>query len=329
MKRLCLLLFVVFLALLAVGCDLKSKSPARLQVKENHWSFGSVIVGDKLNHVFTLKNIGGKTLHIKGIEADCACTAAAPSKMTLRQGETTHLKVSLDTTDREGKLIKQVAIFSDDPVSPISSVTVEADIFPLFTVTPKYIHFGSIGEKAITVSSQREINLQIEQIASSTPRLSAVLSETTFKGNDVLQTVQVNVNGDIPIKPLDVTETVTIHTNLQNQREIQIPVRIHLGQQVTSQPAKLFFGVVKQGEEKIRQTTLSIPMQSGLQIERVQCQHPFLVPTVTRLAPGRYELNAELSSTAPIGRFQDEIKVYTTHPDVFLSIEAQGFIIKR
>lgn len=329
MKRLCLSLFVVFLSLLMVGCDLKSKSPARLQVKENHWSFGSVIVGDKLNHVFTLKNIGGKTLHIKGFEADCACTAAAPSKTTLHPDETTHLKVSLDTTDREGKLIKQVAIFSDDPVSPTTSVTVEADIFPLFTVTPKYIHFGSIAKKTVTVSSRREINLQIEQIESSTPRLSAVLSKTMAEGSDVLQTVQVNVNGDIPIKPLDVTETVTIHTNLQNHKEIQIPVRIHLGQQVTIQPAKLFFGVVKQGAEKIRQATLSIPMQPGLQIERVQCQQPFLVPTVTQLAPGRYELNAKLSSTAPIGRFRDEIKVYTTNSDIFLSVEAQGFIIKR
>ena len=329
MKRLCLSLFVVFLSLLTVGCDLKSKSPARLQVKENHWNFGSVIVGDKLNHVFTLKNIGGKTLHIKGIEADCACTAAVPSKMTLRPGETTHLKVSLDTTDRGGKLIKQVVLFSDDPVSPTTSVTIEADILPLFTVIPKYIHFGSIGEKAITVSARRELNLQIEQIESSTSRLSAVLSKTTIEGNDVLHTVHVNVNGDMPIKLLNITETVTIHTNLQNHRKIQIPVRIHLGQQVTIQPSKLFFGIVKQGAEKVRQATLSIPMQPGLKIKRVQCAHPFLVPTVTRLAPGRYELNTKLSSTAPIGRFRDEIKIYTTHPDAFLSVEAQGFIIKR
>ena len=92
--------------------------------------------------------------------------------------------------------------------------------------------------------------------------------------------------------------------------------------------AKLYFGVVKQGEEKVHKATLSIPMQPELQIETIKCQQPFLVPKVTRLTPDRYQLITKLQSTARVGRFQDEIKVYTTNPDIFFSVEVQGFITR-
>jgi len=80
MKGVCLslgvALFIWSFSWIGTSCNPKEKSPARLHIGEKHWNFGSVIVGDKPNHVFTLKNVGDEVLHIQDIETDCACTVA-------------------------------------------------------------------------------------------------------------------------------------------------------------------------------------------------------------------------------------------------------------
>ncbi len=318
-------LFVFFIVIM-MSCRPQGKSDPRLYIEDSTWDFGAVIDGDTPSHVFKLKNRGGKTLHIERIEAECACTATAPSTNELLPGATSELKASLDTQDRQGELVKRVEIYSNDPASPVTTITLKAFIYPVFTIAPEYLHFGSNGSRSVVISSHPEIGLQIRELETSASYISAHSSSTTIENGNVLHTLLVNVDAEASAKSLDVTENLIIRTNIKNHNEIKIPIRVHLGQIVTIQPTKLFFGVVPRGEEKLRTTMLSVPTGMDFHIEKVECEYKFLMPTLTQLDSDTYHVHVKLSSNAPVGLFRDTLNVYTTVPSTSLSVEVRGIV---
>jgi len=57
-----------------------------------------------------LTNSGTGTLEITGVSADCSCTAATPEKRTLAPGESTVLKISVETRAYQGLLHRNVRV---------------------------------------------------------------------------------------------------------------------------------------------------------------------------------------------------------------------------
>lgn len=104
-----------------------NEGPKAYFEKTQH-DFGLVDEGVVLPVIFTVKNNGKKDLEIKDIKTSCGCTAANPDKKLLKPGETTKIKVELDTSNRMGKMRREVSVFTNDEENPRQILTLYAEI---------------------------------------------------------------------------------------------------------------------------------------------------------------------------------------------------------
>lgn len=86
---------------------------AEIQFDSEIHDFGIANKGTKLNHSFNLTNTGNDTLIIRDIETECGCTEVILTKRVLLPGETTTLKVTLDTATLNGLSVRKIIIYSN------------------------------------------------------------------------------------------------------------------------------------------------------------------------------------------------------------------------
>lgn len=107
---------------------LKTPAGPSLQVTETQHNFGKIPEGEVVDHVFSFVNKGDKKLTIKDVKTSCGCTAALLSKKELGPGEKGELKVELNTSNRSGKMTRNITIISDDPKEPEKHLTIFAEV---------------------------------------------------------------------------------------------------------------------------------------------------------------------------------------------------------
>ena len=133
MKRLVVaLITVVSIALSAMVAQSYQTESNRKQVKgpgievtpEDH-DFGRVQQNAKLEKEFEIHNIGTEELTIGRISTSCGCTAALTSEKFVKPGESTTLKVTMETRNYKGEIQRTVSIASNATNSKITQIKVK------------------------------------------------------------------------------------------------------------------------------------------------------------------------------------------------------------
>ncbi len=106
----------------------KKVSQPKLEFSKTVHDFGNVEEGKIVEAAFEFKNTGKGILEITDVKTSCGCTAAIPKKRKLSPGESSELKVELDTTNRIGAMSRLVTIKSNDPDTPEMYLTVRAEV---------------------------------------------------------------------------------------------------------------------------------------------------------------------------------------------------------
>ncbi len=104
-----------------------AKGP-QLTFEETSHDFGKVKEGKILNYTFKFVNKGKSTLEIKDVRTSCGCTAALVSSKKIEPGNEGTLRVELDTSNRSGKMTRNITITSNDPDEPNKTLTVSAEV---------------------------------------------------------------------------------------------------------------------------------------------------------------------------------------------------------
>jgi hypothetical protein len=130
-RRRRVVLWLVAAALLAAGAASgraeEPKTP-RIRVEPETFDFGKALPAKTLRKEFTLSNFGDAALVIENVSTTCGCTAALASDTKLVPGSSTVLRVTLETRSYSGKLERQVLVRSNDPKTPLLTVTVSATV---------------------------------------------------------------------------------------------------------------------------------------------------------------------------------------------------------
>ncbi len=88
--------------------------------------FGRLTQGQKVHHEFVITNTGNKDLLIEQVVAKCGCSIVAFPKEPIAPGTTAKIKVTLDTSQLEGKQVKSVTVVANSfPRSKRLVVTAE------------------------------------------------------------------------------------------------------------------------------------------------------------------------------------------------------------
>ena len=101
------------------------KGPGIEMTPESH-DFGRVPQNEKLEKEFEILNIGTEELTIGRISTSCGCTAALTSEKFVKPGESTTLKVTLETRMYKGAIERTVSVASNAANSKITQIKVKA-----------------------------------------------------------------------------------------------------------------------------------------------------------------------------------------------------------
>ncbi|UCF10052.1 MAG: DUF1573 domain-containing protein [Candidatus Bipolaricaulota bacterium] len=116
------LLLVTAIAVLAAGAP-------RLQVDATTFDFGTVVRGYRYTHTFIVANVGSNTLTISSVQPLCSCTTASIASTTLAPGQSTELRITLDTsTLHTGLTTKNIVVRSDDATSRSTYLQIMATV---------------------------------------------------------------------------------------------------------------------------------------------------------------------------------------------------------
>ncbi|MBI5874653.1 MAG: DUF1573 domain-containing protein [Deltaproteobacteria bacterium] len=120
---------LLFIIIAAAPAFCEDGSP-RLVLPKTVIDLGFSFQGEKtkLMGEFIIRNDGTAPLNIKEIRPSCGCTVVEPESKVVHPGSETTVTVSVDTSDKLGKLKKSVFIKTDDPGMPDAKVDVLIEV---------------------------------------------------------------------------------------------------------------------------------------------------------------------------------------------------------
>ena len=197
-----------------------------ISVEKPVYDFGTVTQGQKVDHVFTLKNRGDEPLAIKEIRSSCGCTAASLSARTIPPGKTGEVKVTFDSTNFAGQVTKTVYLDSNDPRNPSAMLSMQGNISEIIAANPRTLNLGSLKagsmkEVVVAVENKGSKPFVVTAVTSSMAAIAGVIRDGKVNPRT---TATIAVSVIVPREGRFLSGYLTIHTDSPLKRELVVPV---------------------------------------------------------------------------------------------------------
>ncbi|MBI5656475.1 MAG: DUF1573 domain-containing protein [Geobacter sp.] len=198
----------------------------QIVVEQPLYNFGTLVQGKKLDHTFVIKNIGDAPLKINHIRPACGCTAANASVPVMLPGKTSEIKISFNSANFYGTVTKTVAVETNDPKTPTSTLTLTGTITEEVAVLPKQLNLGQVRAnqpKTITISVENRGSkpLKLVSLRSPMPQVSLRSDKTSLRSGESA-TVTVTVTPRQEDRML--SGYLSITTDSTSKPEVMIPI---------------------------------------------------------------------------------------------------------
>lgn len=95
-----------------------------VEFAESEFDFGTVEMGEKVEHIYKFKNTGDEPLTISNAKGSCGCTVPQWPKEPIAPGEEGEILVSFDTKNKPNKQTKTVTITANtEPAQTFLKIT--------------------------------------------------------------------------------------------------------------------------------------------------------------------------------------------------------------
>jgi uncharacterized cupredoxin-like copper-binding protein len=197
----------------------------KIVAQNNEHDFGEVQEGTSVTHNFIVSNSGGDVLKISNVRASCGCTAASPEKKELAPGESTTIKVSFNSSGREGHQEKYVYVNSNDPKTPELKLKFTCDVIkndknvsqltPQIKFASDQHDFGKVKEGKIVdyvfdFKNEGKSTLEIKDIKTSCGCTAALVSKKKIEPG---QQGTLRVELDTKNRTGRMSRTISVRTN--------------------------------------------------------------------------------------------------------------------
>ena len=188
--------------------------------------FGTVTQGEKVDHLFTVKNKGDQPLTINQIRSSCGCTAATISAKTIPPGSSGEVRVTFDSSNFTDQVTKTIQLDSNDPRNPSAVLTMQGKILEIIAVAPRNLNLGSLKS-----GSRKEVLLTLENRGNRPFTVTSVTSSHAsivgkMRGGRVKpgQREEIAVTVTVPREGRFISGYLTIQTDHSQKKEIAVPV---------------------------------------------------------------------------------------------------------
>lgn len=290
----------------------------RMQVDKPVFDFGRVEQGDTVTHAFRFTNQGNRDLRVRSVKTSCGCTAAVIAADTIPPGMEGSIQATFDTKRFAGQKAKDIRVHTNDPLSPVTTLTLRGEITTEVQVQPAQLYLGRLQRgspvtRTVNVLYDQNKTFEITHITNSHPAISVRAEDTRVEGKKG-KALQVSVSKAAPRGPLN--DTITVTTTSTKKPTISIPVVGSIEGDVIALPSQVSFGVVRQGVGEMRTVRIKNRSAQPLGIGQVRSSLASVVPELTEVTPGKeFELRLHISGDTEPGRIRGSIEVMTDHPE--------------
>jgi hypothetical protein len=302
----------------------------RIVFQEMLYDFGTVEQGDQVNHLFKFTNQGSRDLRIESVKSSCGCTAAAISSEVIPPGQEGTISATFDTSKFFGERVKTVSVHSNDPVQPVTTLTLQGVIAVEVAIEPAQLYLGRVrrGANAThTIELLHDANkpITITDATVASPLVS-LRSEDLEKNGKKGKKLFVTLRKGAPLGRISTDITVT--TTSQKHPTLTIPVFGHIEGDLLVQPPQVSFGVVRKGDTKQHDISIKSRSSNPIHIVRTQSSTPMVIAEVATVKDGEeYNLTLKVNPEGAPGQIRGEVQVFTDHPaEKVLSIPVYGML---
>lgn len=237
--------------------------------------FGTVTEGDKLRHVFVLKNPGKTPLLISAAHASCGCTVAALKSKSIPPGGNGEIDATFDTHNRVGPSRTTITVESNATGQANVTLTLTANVERLLALESGYVRvateygvphaekvwltgklLNAATPKVLKLESQRRADTPVD--AGKDPIMNALsvrpIEEQT--GGTVKKGLELALKGD---KVTSGSGKVILATGLPKPENLELNLTWAVTSTLQVEPDSLRFDAGPQGQERVLQVRSKKP----------------------------------------------------------------------
>lgn len=244
LRTICLLISII-LFLFAVS-PLRSSADEgvpKAVLQETVYNFGAVMKGERVTHVFTVRNNGTKDLVFEK-------AALTEQGMTIKlqkvipPGGEGRVTLELATDQVQGSIEASALLYTNDPLRPTVQLSLKGRAKGIIDLLPYAAIFisafkGEVKEGAVNIANNDKKPLQITKVQSESDRFRAQL-QSVKEGEEYKLVVKLNPNAP-PGRSKDI---VRLFTNNEKMPQLNVPVNVFIKNEVYTFPDQVDFGTI-------------------------------------------------------------------------------------
>jgi len=221
----------------------KGKAPD-IRFDNYKYEFGTVEEGTKIPFKFIFMNKGKKPLKILKVRSTCGCVLMNIQKNKILPGGKGIIEGIFNTEGRMGFQNQPVYVHTNDPITPIVTLTISGFVNRRIYVVPEIIRFGEVEKEKIeereiyVVNPRKDKKLKIEKIESN---LSGLQWKIIESGNKNRPGYKIKFSFQPEILQEEINGKVSIFTNDRKYSRFDIPVVGKIKSDVEIYPELCFF----------------------------------------------------------------------------------------
>jgi len=298
--------------------ELEVEQP-KVEALQSQFDFGEIYQGEKVQHVFKIRNAGSGVLKVLSIRASCGCTAVVVSDddKKLSEGEEGEIKVTFRSASKRGRQNRIVTVTTNDPATPQLKLSLQGLVKERIVLEPAFVRFGEVErgtvseEAVVTLTPADEVAFEIKEVSVR----SRVISWEWDKREDGSYEVKVVLAVDEKVPPGIVHDALVIKTTHPEIGVVRVPITWQVVCGIRVHP--LSVALFRRGGQNVEASfTMTKPKGVPFKIEEIT-NLPDFVTYTTELLPGgkNYRVKLNLEGDIPLGRYDRSIVVHTDDPE--------------
>ena len=277
--------------------------------------FGSLIPGERVREVFSLRNVGTQPLELRLVRTSRPWGLTAHvSDARIAPGGEEELRIDFSSKVWErGTIDEQVVIYSNDPDESVVKLEVYGDLFAPVGWSPRLLEFAIRRDEIsflpeISVISQDGRPIGPLRVTSFVPYLVAE-AETAGSGAYV---VTLDLDPKVPLGYL--LGYIRIETRHPVLPVLEVPVRGRVVGDLLTEPHRLDFGIVEGGQPATAQIKLVKFGSRDVQVVKVEPHLPTAAEVSLSKHDGDYQIAIRLPAPPTLQSLEGHLNVFTDHP---------------
>ncbi|MDR3671708.1 MAG: DUF1573 domain-containing protein [Holophaga sp.] len=294
-----------------------AQAAPHISFEATHFDFGKISADTKVSHRFKVTNTGQGPLNITRLNPSCGCTSTVIGKWTLAPQESTEIEVSFNPAGFRGVSRKSIQVISNDPASPTSTLTFEADVVREIMPSTDSVFFQdlvrSVPRKAsVKFSSGTERPVQLTDAkAPGAPYLATAMRRD---GHDAW--VDITLDGrKIPAGRQMGADAIIVHTANPKVPFITVTVQWEMRASVVAEPLRVAWSETT-GQELHSRVVLKQVDGKAFRILSYKTTNPLIsVDGVTKAAAARHQFDVVLAPEAKAGLYTEKVLLTLDDPN--------------